>query len=225
MMKKNNKRVIEASLLSFPREQNQLEKQLMRLKSAKINSIHYDVMDNIFVNNTSFGTEWLNLLFINNFDVYVHFMVKRPRKWINMFINYPSKAIVFHPEPILKFFSWYLLKKIKRSGRLVGLAFKPNTDISKYHKLLKICDLVTIMGVEPGFGGQKFLGEKIIKNLKYINDIKKSTNKCLIIQLDGGVNFDVIKQTYKYVDHFISGSFLIKQKNINNFKKFIDNLD
>ena len=57
MMKKNNKRVIEASLLSFPREQNQLEKQLMRLKSAKINSIHYDVMDNIFVNNTSFGTE------------------------------------------------------------------------------------------------------------------------------------------------------------------------
>jgi len=104
------------------------------------------------------------------------------------------------------------------------LAFKPSTNIDKYKKLIKHCDYITIMGVNPGFGGQKFLSETI-DNLKKIYCFKKEINPNLIIQLDGGVNFDVMKVTAKYVDHFISGSFLFKYPHSKKeIVEFVNNL-
>ena len=80
------------------------------------------------------------------------------------------------------------------------------------------------MGVEPGFGGQQFMKEITLNNLELINKIKKEYNPKLVVQLDGGVNFDVIKLTSKYVDNFISGSFLIKQKDPKAVVKFVQQI-
>ena len=104
---------------------------------------------------------------------------------------------------------------------MCGLAFKPHTDLNHYINLIKKCDYVTIMGVEPGFGGQQFMRDITLKNLVLISKIKKEHNRNLIIQLDGGVNSEVIKLTSKYVDNFVSGSFLIKQKDPKSIVKFV----
>jgi ribulose-phosphate 3-epimerase len=132
--------------------------------------------------------------------------------------------LTFQPEPVSKLTASILLSKIKKSNRKCGLAFKPHTDLNKYVSLIKKCDYVTIMGVEPGFGGQQFMKEITLNNLVLINKIKKEYNPKLVVQLDGGVNFEVIKLTSKYVDNFISGSFLIKQKDPKAVVKFVQQI-
>lgn len=211
-------KILEPSLLSF--DLKNMQSNLSEVKQLGITQIHYDVMDNKFVPNTAFDTEWLNLLHQNGFDISIHFMVEQPRKWIERFISFKGiKAITFHPEPIDEKETLDILRFIKDNKILAGVALKPDTNISKYQNILSQCDLVTVMGVQPGFGGQKFM-PITIDNLKKFNEIKNRLNPKLIIQLDGGVNFDVLKQTYHYVDWFVSGSFLMKYN--GNKKDIID---
>lgn len=209
---------IEASLLAFnTNDETILQAQLNKMQRAGIDIIHYDVMDNVFVPNTAFDVEFLDLIFLKGMKSNVHFMVQHPLKYIKRFLLHPCNCIIFHPECTNKLFASYLLNKIKKANVKCGLAFKPQTDLNKYKKLIKKCDYVTIMGVNPGFGGQKFMENETMNNLKIINEIKKELNPNLIIQLDGGVNFEVVKKTAKYVDNFISGSFLIKLENPKDF--------
>ena len=216
---------LEASILAFNAKNKKIFlKQLDSMRKAGINTIHYDVIDGKFAPNTGYGTEWLKELFLRGFEVNVHFMVMKPIKWFKDFAVYPFSALTFQPEPISKLTASILLKKIKRSNRMCGLAFKPHTDLNRYINLIKKCDYVTIMGVEPGFGGQQFMEDITLKNLALINKIKKAHNHNLIIELDGGVNLDVIKLTSKYVDNFVSGSFLIKQKNHKAIVKFVEQI-
>ncbi len=211
-------KILEPSLLSF--DLKNMQSNLFEVKQLGISQIHYDVMDNKFVPNTAFDTEWLDLLHQNGFDISIHFMVEQPREWIKRFISFKGiKAITFHPEPINKKETLDLLKFIKDNKILAGIALKPDTNIFEYQDVLKECDLVTVMGVQPGFGGQKFM-PITIDNLKIFAEIKNKLNPKLIIQLDGGVNFDVLKQTYHHVDWFVSGSFLMKYN--GNKKDIID---
>lgn len=212
-------KIIEPSLLSF--DLSKIESQLNELKRLGIRQIHYDVMDNKFVPNKAFGTEWLDLIHKLGLTVSVHFMVENPLEWIKRFIEYKAiKAITFHAEPISFDQSIEIINFIKSHNILAGIALRPTTDFNKYSDLLKKCDLVTVLGVQPGFGGQKFM-DITINNLIVANKIKDESDHKLIIQLDGGVNFEVIKSTYKYVDWFVSGSFLMKyqgnKKDIINY--------
>ncbi len=201
-------KILEPSLLSFSLAN--MQEQLDEMKKLGIKQIHYDVMDNNFVPNTAFGTEWLKLLHENGFEITIHFMVEKPREWIEKFIPYKGiKAITFHAEPIDEKETLDLFRFIRNHNILAGIALKPDTNISKYQDILRQSDLITVMGVQPGFGGQKFM-PITIDNLKKFNQIKNELNSRLIIQLDGGVNFDVLKQTYHYADWFVSGSFLMK---------------
>lgn len=222
-MSKNQK--LEVSILAFDTSSEQkFTEQLKFMQENDIKIVHYDVMDHIFVPNSAYGTEYLRQLFLMNFEVNVHFMVADPWKWVSEFLHYPNNAITFHPEPITKLSTYFLIKKIQKAKRLAGLAFRPQTDLTKYKGLLKRSDIVTIMGVNPGFGGQKFMNNITLKNLKLINEIKQKHNPKLIIQLDGGVNYDVMKLTKNYVDNFISGSFLVKQPKPKEVLEFIKNL-
>lgn len=216
---------LEASLLAFDSKNTEHFKQQLKLiHNSGIQNIHYDVMDGKNVPNVAFGTEWLKELYVDGFNVTVHFMVNRPRKYFNHFCTFPFNNLSFQPEQISKFNALLLLKKIRKNGRKCGLAFKPDTNLLKYKRLIKHCDFVTIMGVEPGFGGQEFLKDITLKNLRTINDIKKEINPNLIIELDGGVNFDVIKLTSKYVDTYVSGSFLLKQEKPQELLDFIKSI-
>ncbi len=217
------KKSLEASLLAFDSNNlNRFKKQLDFVYKSGIKNIHYDVADGINVPNVAYGTEWLKELYLKGFTVSVHFMVNKPKKWFSKFADYPFDSLAFQAEPINKLSATLLLKKIKKNGRKCGLAFRPDTDLTKYKKIIKKCDFVTIMGVNPGFGGQEFLKNVTIKNLKLINQIKEENNPNLIIKLDGGVNYDVIKLTSKFVDVYVSGTFLIKQKNPKLLKDFIN---
>lgn len=216
---------LEASLLAFDSKNiKHFKQQLKLIHNSRIQNIHYDVMDGKNVPNVAFDTEWLKELYLRGFNVTVHFMVNNPWKYFNHFCVFPFDSLSFQPEPIAKLNAFLLLKKIRRNGRKCGLAFRPKTNLLKYKRLIKHCDFVTIMGVEPGFGGQKFLKDLTLKNLKLINEIKNKINPNLIVELDGGVNFDVVKLTSKYVNIYVSGSFLLKQKKPQEFLDFIKSI-
>jgi ribulose-phosphate 3-epimerase len=142
-------------------------------------------------------------------------MVKTPIKYIRTFTKYPLNSITFHPEAVSSLNAKLALAYLKHKRVPYGIAIKPHTDVNKYVHVLKHCSYVLIMGVEPGFGGQSFM-PITIENLKKVNDIKKLYNPNLIVQLDGGVNTEVLKQTLPLVDHYIIGTFLIK--NLDNAK-------
>ncbi len=217
------KKELEPSLLAF--DLKKIDLQIREIKQLGLKSIHYDVMDNIFVPNTAFDTEWLDLIKSNNLSCSVHFMVKDPLNWIKRFIKYKSiYAITFHPEAVSKQEAKEILTFIKSHKILAGVAIKPYTNHKKYEDLIELSDIITIMGVEPGFGGQKFIEEATLKNLKYVSELKKKKKTKLIIQLDGGVNLEIIKKTYKFVDNFVSGSFFMKQENKKEILKLINEI-
>jgi ribulose-phosphate 3-epimerase len=146
----------------------------------------------------------------------VHFMVQNPFSYIRKFSKFPINSITFHPEAVSLITTRTLIYYMKMKHIPCGLAIKPHTNISKYVHLLKICDYVLIMSVQPGMGGQSFLPESM-ENLKKARAVKDIFNKKLIIQLDGGVNLDVISLTESYVDQYIMGSYLMKQTNVAAF--------
>lgn len=143
-------------------------------------------------------------------------MVKKPLSYIRRFMKFPINSITFHPEAVSLTRTRLLLYYMKAHRIPCGLAIKPLTNITKYLSLLKICDYVLIMGVQPGTGGQRFMPE-CLENLKKARAVKDIFNKKLIVQLDGGVNPDVIDLTKSYVDQYIMGSYLMKQSNISEF--------
>jgi ribulose-phosphate 3-epimerase len=143
-------------------------------------------------------------------------MVQKPLSYIRRFRKFPINSITFHPEAVGMISARTLIYYMKIHRIPCGLAIKPTTNISKYMSLLKICDYVLIMGVQPGLGGQKFMPE-CLENLKKARAVKDIFNKKLIVQLDGGVTPDVIDLTETYVDQFIMGSYLMSRPNIADF--------
>lgn len=207
-------KIIEASVLAFNKNENEFKQQSILMWEKGVRNIHYDVMDNIFVPNTAYNGEYLDFLKKQGFIISVHLMVKDVKKYVEHFLKYDIDYLTFHCEPINHDEINELIKLIKSKNIKAGIAIKPNTNINDYLDVIKNIDIITVMGVEPGFGGQKYI-ESTTDKLKLI---KETVNKNTIIQLDGGVNEHVMKLTKNYVNFFVSGSFLI------NYSKSLDNL-
>lgn len=190
-----------------------IENTLKLLEKNKIEYLHFDVMDGNFVNNISFGASYLNNITSKKFKFMydVHLMIADPEKYYLDFIKAKADIITFHIESYNFDFdrNIRLINQIKSNNVKVGLSIKPNTNIEEIYKYLKYIDLVLIMSVEPGFGGQKFLTntyEKIKKLKKEIKD--KNLN--VLISVDGGINELNSKQTRECgADILVSGSYLI----------------
>lgn len=202
--------LLEPSLLSF--DLTKLDQQLDEVKNAGALFIHYDVMDGIFVANKAFLTNELAVIQKHGLKANVHMMVKDVKGWINKFLSHPMNACVFHPEACDKQTALECFELLKKQNVKFGIALKPYTNIQEYNWALSIAQYVCIMGVEPGKGGQLFI-ESVMENIKYIHDFKIHNNPNMIIQLDGGVNTDIIKRTHGLIDNYVSGSFLMKQEN------------
>lgn len=204
---------ISASILGC--DFSKMGQEIIKAEDAKADIIHLDVMDGHFVPNISFGCGIIkSLRGYTDLPFEVHLMISDPSKYLKDFINVGADMVIFHVEiedDILE-----IIREIKNYGKKVGLAVNPETDVQKIFPYLKYLDLVIIMTVHPGFGGQSFMKDQIYK-VRMIKDKMKDINKSdLEIEFDGGVNLDTIKYAKDVnVDICVSGSFLFNSQNMS----------
>ena len=194
---------------------NRLE-SIKKLNNTNTDYIHIDAMDGIFVPNTQLKIDEINNLEkISTKPLDVHLMTTNPETYIDNLKNKNIEYITIHIE-INKNIN-NLINKIKSYGYKVGLSIKPNTNINTIIPYLNKIDLVLIMSVEPGFGGQKFIPSTLNKAKQL-----KELNKNIIIEMDGGINDTNINKIKEYIDIAVVGSYITNNidynQAINNLK-------
>lgn len=205
---------ISVSLLSV---RDNLEEKIKEMDKLNIDYIHIDVMDGKFVSNTAFTLdEALLVKKYTNKPFDIHLMVKDIEKYIDMYSKLNPEYITFHYEAMK---SLSVVKKVKKLGIKCGISIKPNTEVEKIFNLLPYIDLVLVMSVEPGMGGQKFIPsslEKISKLRKEIDNKKLN----VLISVDGGINNNSATECIESgVDILAIGSALT---NSEDAKKLVD---
>jgi len=194
--------------------------EISELEKAGADLIHVDVMDGHFVPNITIGPEVIKDLRKHTslpFDV--HLMISPVHKYIKNFAEAGADIITIHPESTDNLIE--TINEIKKFGKKVGISLNPKTTIEKVLPVLSLIDLVLIMSVNPGFGGQKFIKETLekVKLLRKEIDQKKLAVE---IEIDGGINFDNAKIAKKAgVDILVSGTTIFKN-NEGNIKKNIE---
>lgn len=190
---------------------NQLENEIKSISESDY--LHLDVMDGHFVPNISFGSHVLSgLKKITNIALDTHLMVSEPLLFIDQFVQIGSDYITVHVEakdPI------EAVKKIKASGVKAGISLKPNTPLEEIYPFLDKVDLVLVMSVEPGFGGQKFMTDQLEKVKKLVS-LREKLDYEYVIEIDGGINLDTAKQAKAAgVDIAVAGSYVFNAKDRN----------
>lgn len=188
-----------------------LEKQCEVLLDHKLNWLHYDVMDGYFVPNHSFGADILRQLKQKYPFIYdVHLMVSQPAIFIEFYKSL-ADVITIHIEACTsEQEAISLLCKIREYNIKAGLSIKPNTSIKAIEACLPYCDLVLVMSVEPGFGGQAFMVDSLDK-VVLLKNLKQKHHYQYMIQIDGGINQETAKLAQDAgVENCVVGSALFK---------------
>ena len=180
------------------------EKTIKELNESKTDYIHLDIMDGIFVKEETLDFNTLrNYFYENKKKLDIHLMVKNVKLYTDLYSLLNPEFITFHIEVGN---TLELINYIKNKNIKVGIAIKPNTNVEVLKPYIDKIDLVLIMSVEPGYGGQKFI-EKTIEKITKIRNMKKD----IIISIDGGINKDNInKIKEKEVDMCVIGSYITK---------------
>ncbi|MDR2616975.1 MAG: ribulose-phosphate 3-epimerase [Endomicrobium sp.] len=197
-----------------------LEKDIQIVENAKADWLHIDIMDGHFVPNITIGASVVkSIRKVTNLFFDVHLMVSEPQKYYQDFKKAGADLITFHSEVNVN--KKNLIQDIKNSGIKAGISIKPKTSISRIKELLPYLDLVLVMTVEPGLGGQSFMDDMVSK----INDLKNLISKhkynCLV-EVDGGINNQTAKVCINAgADVLVSGSYIFSS---TNFKESIKSL-
>ena len=209
---------ISPSILSA--DFSQLGNEIKRLEEGGADLIHVDVMDGHFVPNLTIGPPVIKALKKNcsiKFDV--HLMISPVHKYIDAYADAGADIITIHPEATDDLSS--SIKKIKDLGKKVGVSLNPETKVSIIKDHLEQIDLVLIMSVNPGFGGQKFMPE-VLDNIKELKNIQKEQNIDFDIEIDDGINFENSKIAIEAgANILVSGTTIFKSNN-GDIKKNID---
>lgn len=196
---------IAASILNI---KEPVVEEVAKLSNLDIDYLHLDVMDGIFVENKTFTyEEFYNIVRLASKPSDVHLMVSDVKTFIDEFSHLNPEFITFHYEAVSEVSS--VINYIREKGIKVGISIKPSTEVSEIVDYLNYVDLVLVMSVEPGKGGQTFI-EDSIRKINQLYDVREKQGYNYVIEVDGGINNETIKLCNK-VDIAVVGSYITKQ--------------
>jgi len=184
-----------------------LEREVRLLEEAGVECLHLDVMDGSFVPNISYGMPIVSALRkVTDLLIDVHLMIRDPNTYAPQFVDAGADLITFHIEALGQ--PTALLETIRSQGVAAGLAINPSTEMSHVSPFVSACDLVLVMSVEAGFGGQAF--NPIA--LERLSDLRKAHGADLLLEVDGGINEKTVGQcTVNGADLLVVGSAIFRQ--------------
>ena len=216
-----NEVVIAPSILAM--DFTKMTEQMQELNESKAKWIHFDVLDGHFAPNLSFGPEIFKGLRASTDKVLdVHLMVTDAYRWIPIFAKLGADMITVHAET---FFNQVddikrAINHIHECGCQAGIAIKPHTTIQKFEPLLELVEMILVMGVEPGFGGQQFMEDMLFK-VDWLNYKREEHNLNFRIEMDGGINKETAVYAFEHgCDTLVAGSYVFK----NGIKESVEDL-
>ena len=201
---------ISPSILSA--DFSRLGDDIKRLEESGADMIHVDVMDGHFVPNLTIGPPVIkSLRKYTKLPFDVHLMIDPVHKYIKDYSDAGADIITFHPEATTNILE--TINLIKSLNKKVGISLNPNTEVYAAEEYLDKIDLILVMSVHPGFGGQKFISE-VLKKIKNLDQIRKEKKLNFKIEIDGGINFETSKIAVEAgVDILVSGTTIFKENN------------
>ena len=202
-----NTSIIAPSILSC--DFAKLGEEIAAVENAGADWVHVDVMDGHFVDNLTIGPPVISCIKkVAKVPLDVHLMIENPEKSFERFLAAGADILTVHVEASREVES--ILKKIRDSGAKAGLTLRPTTSIEEIRMFLPLCDLVLVMTVNPGWGGQSFMTEQLEK-IKFVKKWSEENNPELFIEVDGGINPETAKMCRNLgANVFVAGSAVFK---------------
>ena len=204
-------KIIAPSILS--RAFSNLGTEIARTHQTKAEYIHIDVMDGCFVPNLTIGPCVISSLRKYSTKVFdVHLMIEEPIRYISAYRNAGADILTVHAEACSDLKATLLA--IRESGAKVGLSIKPKTDPKTILPFLSLCDMLLVMTVEPGFGGQAFIPDAV-ENVRFLKEELRKSGLSVPIEVDGGITTETIGTASKAgAEIFVAGSAVYKKPDI-----------
>ncbi len=204
-------KLIAPSILSA--DFSNLAQQIRYVEMGGANWIHCDIMDGKFVPNITFGPIIVNAANkITDLPLDVHLMIEEPDRYIKNFLDAGADYITVHQETVVHLSR--SIQLIKDGGAKAGVVLNPATPVSTLEDILEYVDMILLMSVNPGFGGQKFI-PRTMNKIKKLDEIRKEKDYSYLIEIDGGINSANIKSVADAgCDVFVAGSSIFSADNI-----------